>query len=136
MDILWPRLLTLSLYCRWAIPIYNLSSLIVFGIFIHICLYLNGLRQKPPYVCGHYRNLLIFCYTYFVIWMPYESKRARSIWSKNTEVPKTARFNLDINLGIILELQNAKIYGLFEQKHLEDKEFLRIEDLNFTFRNL
>ena len=30
-----------------------------------------------------------------------------------------------------LELQNTKIYGLFEQKHLEDKEFLRQEDLNF-----
>jgi len=31
----------------------------------------------------------------------------------------------------IFELQNAKIYGLFEQKHLEDKEILRFEDLNF-----
>ena len=30
-----------------------------------------------------------------------------------------------------LELRNAKIYGLFEQKHLEDKEVLRPEDLNF-----
>jgi len=31
----------------------------------------------------------------------------------------------------ILELRNTKIYGLFEQRHLEDKEFLRFEDLNF-----
>ena len=30
-----------------------------------------------------------------------------------------------------LELRNAKIYGLVEQKHLEDKEVLRPEDLNF-----
>ena len=34
-------------------------------------------------------------------------------------------------LLIFLELRNAKIYGLVEQKHLEDKEFLRPEDLNF-----
>jgi len=32
---------------------------------------------------------------------------------------------------IILELRNAKIYGLVEQKHLEDKDILRPEDLNF-----
>ena len=31
----------------------------------------------------------------------------------------------------ILELRNTKIYGLVEQKHLEDKEILRPEDLNF-----
>ena len=31
----------------------------------------------------------------------------------------------------ILELRNAKIYGLIEQKHLEDKDVLRLEDLNF-----
>ena len=31
----------------------------------------------------------------------------------------------------ILELRNAKIYGLFEQKHLENKKVLRPEDLNF-----
>ena len=31
----------------------------------------------------------------------------------------------------IFELRNAKIYGLFEQKYLEDKEILRPEDLNF-----
>ena len=30
-----------------------------------------------------------------------------------------------------LELQNAKIYDLVLQKHLEDKEDLRQEDLNF-----
>ena len=36
---------------------------------------------------------------------------------------------------VCLELQNAKIYGLVEQKHLEDKEILRPEDLNFAFRN-
>ena len=30
-----------------------------------------------------------------------------------------------------LKLRNAKIYGLFEQKHLEDKEVLQPEDLNF-----
>src|SRR3989338_4289133 len=30
-----------------------------------------------------------------------------------------------------LKLRNVKIYGLFEQKHLEDKEVLRPEDLNF-----
>ncbi len=29
------------------------------------------------------------------------------------------------------KLRNAKIYGLFEQKYLEDKEVLRFEDLNF-----
>ena len=34
-------------------------------------------------------------------------------------------------LLIFLELRNAKIYGLVEQKHLEDKEVLRPEDLNF-----
>ena len=32
---------------------------------------------------------------------------------------------------IICELRNAKIYGLVEKKHLEDKEILRPEDLNF-----
>ena len=30
-----------------------------------------------------------------------------------------------------LELRNAKIYGLIEQKHLKDKEVLRPKDLNF-----
>jgi len=30
-----------------------------------------------------------------------------------------------------LELRNTKIYGLFEQKHLEDKEVLRPDNLNF-----
>ena len=29
------------------------------------------------------------------------------------------------------ELRNTKIYSLFEQKYLEDKEVLRFEDLNF-----
>ena len=38
---------------------------------------------------------------------------------------------LKLLLLIFLELRNAKIYGLVEQKHLEDKEVLRPEDLNF-----
>jgi len=38
---------------------------------------------------------------------------------------------LTANLSINCELRNAKIYGLVEQKHLEDKEILRPEDLNF-----
>ena len=38
---------------------------------------------------------------------------------------------VNYDIIIFLELRNAKIYGLVEQKHLEDKEILRPEDLNF-----
>ncbi|OGD67789.1 hypothetical protein A2Z61_01585 [Candidatus Campbellbacteria bacterium RIFCSPLOWO2_02_35_12] len=44
-------------------------------------------------------------------------------------IQKSARYKL--KLLLYLELRNTKIYGLFEQKHLEDKEILRPEDLNF-----
>jgi len=33
----------------------NLSSLIVFDIFIHIYPKFNDLRAKPPYVLAHYQ---------------------------------------------------------------------------------
>jgi hypothetical protein len=39
----------------------NLSSLIVFGIFIHIRQNI-AIPEKPPYVCGHYRQLLTNSY--------------------------------------------------------------------------
>src|SRR3990167_10828027 len=46
--------------------------------------------------------------------------------------------NFILNFSIFyfyLELRNAKIYGLVEQKHLENKEILRPEDLNFCVRS-
>jgi len=39
--------------------------------------------------------------------------------------------NKKVILSKFFELQNARIYGLFEQKYLEDKEVLRFKDLNF-----
>jgi len=51
--------------------------------------------------------------------------------------PKTYHFRffkkryLQFIIINFLELRNTKIYGLIEQKHLEDKEFLRNENLNF-----
>ena len=50
----------------------NLSSLIVFDIFIHIRLYLNGLRH----VCGHYQMDLTEWNMYAILGM-YDTEAAR-----------------------------------------------------------